>query len=271
MSLHFQHKPSFAPAVRAISLILVLFLTLSIAITVVSAAITLNYFTATLEGEEVYLEWETASEMDLAGFYVVRSLSPDAEYTRISSFIYGEGDITGAIYNFTDTDIILNTNYYYKLEDVDINNNSSFHGPVVVGPATPTPSLTPTSTPETPTITSTPTKTTQPSKTPTFNPSASPSFTPTPTISPTPSVSPTASTTPTATPPEAEISLPEQLSFPTKTPTVKPLPSVQPTQSHTKTSSPLAKLTSTFSIIGGIIIFWVLLGVAYFKFIRPNN
>ncbi|OQX60898.1 MAG: hypothetical protein B5M51_09465 [Anaerolinea sp. 4484_236] len=191
MSLHFQHKPSFAPAVRAISLILVLFLTLSIAITVVSAAITLNYFTATLEGEEVYLEWETASEMDLAGFYVVRSLSPDAEYTRISSFIYGEGDITGALYN--------------------------------------------------------------------------------PTISPTPSVSPTASTTPTATPPEAEISLPEQLSFPTKTPTAKPLPGAQPTQSHTETSSPLAKLTSTFSIIGGIIIFWVLLGVAYFKFIRPNN
>lgn len=269
MKSHKSQKPLLFSISRTAGLLLLLALISAITLRSVKAAIELVSFEATLENGEVYLEWETASEIDLKGFYIVRSFSPDGSYTRISNLIYGEGDIIGATYSFTDTDITPNINYYYKLEDVDTSNISSFHGPVVVGPATPTPSLTPSSTPETPTITNTPANTTQPSNTPTFDPSASPTFSPTPTLSLTPSITPTASETPTAAPPTSEISQPKEFTFPTTTPS--PTPAATPMPLPSETNSPFSELLPTFSIIGGIIVFWVLLGIAYFKFIRPNN
>ncbi len=143
----------------------------------VSPSITLVSFTATIEGLDVKIEWETASEFDLSGFYVLRSLSLDGNYSRISGFIPGEGDsIVGTTYEFIDTNVNSGTNYYYKLEDIDINAVSTFHGPVAVGSTTqtPTPTIVESGTPtRTPTFTPTPTSTFTPSPTPTNTPEQS--------------------------------------------------------------------------------------------------
>ncbi|MBS1250133.1 MAG: hypothetical protein MAG431_01723 [Chloroflexi bacterium] len=243
--------------------ILLLTITLATVVTTTRAAVDLLYFEATLEtGPQVRLEWETASELDLSGFYVVRSSAPEGNYSRISNFIDGVGDsIIGATYDFIDVNINSDTNYYYKLEDIDINNVSTFHGPVVVGPATQTP---------TPTPSDTPPENSQPTNTPTFNPSDTPSPTPTPTISLTPTNTFTPTITPTATPPDADFTVLEAFQFPTPTltltssPTLTLIPSPAP-------PSLVMKILPNFGIIGGVILFWTLLGIAYFKFIAPKT
>jgi len=95
----------------------------------------LTSFTAIGDDEVVWIEWETASELDNAGFYVWRSLSEDGTYSRVSQFIPSEGDpLTGAFYEFEDTDVANGTRYWYKLETIDLSQNSAFYGPVSAEP-----------------------------------------------------------------------------------------------------------------------------------------
>jgi len=140
------------------------------------ANVSLISFTAeSLTGlREVYIEWETATEIDTAGFYVQRSLTNQADsYTRVTTLIPAEGDsVTGALYDWTDITTTLNTTYYYRLEEVptDAAKPTIKHDPVAViagvaptqtSAASPTATLTPTQTPtrtptQTPTVTLTP-------------------------------------------------------------------------------------------------------------------
>ena len=76
------------------------------------------------------LTWETATEVDNAGFNIYRARSEGERYTKINdTLIPAKGNATsGARYKFTD-----NTGEgksYYKLEDVDYNGASTMHGPV---------------------------------------------------------------------------------------------------------------------------------------------
>ncbi len=93
-------------------------------------------FTATGQSDSVLLEWATATELDNAGFNLWRSEEKNGEYVRINPyFIPAEGQAGfGAEYSFTDYNVQNGRVYYYKLEDIDIYGNTSFHGPV---PATP--------------------------------------------------------------------------------------------------------------------------------------
>jgi hypothetical protein len=151
------------------------------------AAVTLMYFVAEADEptDSIYLEWETATELNNTGFFITRSDSENGNYTRITAFIPAEGDgITGSLYFYFDLAVQPNVRYWYKLESVDVNNNSEFYGPVsaVLGGAIQTSTLgIPTATR---TITVTPTKTaTLP---PGVTPSQTPSRTPTPLSSPSP-------------------------------------------------------------------------------------
>jgi hypothetical protein len=121
-------------------------------------------FTATsLNGQpEVFVRWETATEIGTAGFYVQRSLTNQADsYTNVSPFYPAEGDIvTGAVYDWVDETTMLNTGYYYRLLELptDAAGVQLLYAPVWVmagGASTPTPSPTLTSSP-TPTSTPTP-------------------------------------------------------------------------------------------------------------------
>ncbi|PXF58511.1 MAG: hypothetical protein C4B58_06535 [Deltaproteobacteria bacterium] len=78
------------------------------------------------------LTWETASEIDNAGFHLWRTETEDAEYNRITDYLIpAEGGPTqGAEYSYEDFDVVSGLTYYYQLEDIDYSGISTFHGPV---------------------------------------------------------------------------------------------------------------------------------------------
>jgi hypothetical protein len=172
---------------------------------IVQAAVTLVAFDAYPGNQQVILDWETATEADMLGFYITRYDQPTGNYTRVSPFIFSQGTpVTGLIYQYIDINLINNQTYYYKLEAVDNNYNSEFFGPVSAIPlqatATKTQTLTQTSSTQsltqttTSTITSTPTIDLTHSKTPSRTSTSPFSFvtnTPTMTFTGTPRISPT--------------------------------------------------------------------------------
>jgi hypothetical protein len=114
----------------------------------------------------VLLAWETATELDNAGFFVNRSSSQFSGYSRIGNFIPARGDpLLGATYQYTDRDVSNGITYWYKLETIDIQQNSYLLEPPVAavpgGTFTPTASATATRTqvPGNATTTRTPTVT----------------------------------------------------------------------------------------------------------------
>ena len=89
-------------------------------------------FTAEGLEDHVFLEWETASEIDNAGFHIWRTETEDAEYDRITDYLIpAEGGPTqGAEYSYEDFAVVPGLTYYYHLEDIDYDGISAFHGPV---------------------------------------------------------------------------------------------------------------------------------------------
>jgi hypothetical protein len=111
------------------------------------AGVTLTSFTAVGGDGQVLLEWETASEINNIGFNLWRSTSETGSYVKLNASLIPSqalGSVVGAYYSYTDSDVINGTTYYYKLESVDTNGSSEFHGPITATPegqptATPTP------------------------------------------------------------------------------------------------------------------------------------
>ena len=100
-------------------------------------AITLASFTAEADAEGVDLAWETATEVDNAGFNLYRANSPGGPYAKVNdTLIAAQGDpVSGASYGFVDTPGY--GVFYYKLEDVDYSGVSTLHGPLEVAVARP--------------------------------------------------------------------------------------------------------------------------------------
>ena len=98
--------------------------------------ISLSSFTATPFSKAVVLEWTTASEIDNAGFNIYRAESEDGEYIKINDeLIAAQGSSTeGADYEFIDSGLKNRKTYYYQLEDMDFNGQSTFHEPAKVTP-----------------------------------------------------------------------------------------------------------------------------------------
>ena len=94
--------------------------------------VTLVSFTATRYGNSVELYWETASEIDNAGFHLWRSDEESGPYTRITTqLIPAKGGISwGAEYYHADGNVVSGISYFYRLEDIDFSGDSTFHGPV---------------------------------------------------------------------------------------------------------------------------------------------
>ena len=97
-------------------------------------AVDLLYFTASASADRVLLEWETATELDNAGFRIWRSPSRGEGYVVITeALIPARGGPTGgAYYSYEDRDVASGRTYYYKLEDVDYDGVRTLHGPVSV-------------------------------------------------------------------------------------------------------------------------------------------
>jgi hypothetical protein len=133
------------------------------------AAVTLISFTATGREGYILVEWETASELDNAGFFVQASNQELGSYTRIGEFIFSQGDgLTGATYSYSDAAVTPGVVRWYKLESVANNQTSELSAPAsavasqlsTTATSTPTATATPTTTlSSTSTHTPTPTET----------------------------------------------------------------------------------------------------------------
>ncbi|MHC4499011.1 MAG: hypothetical protein ACYS21_07865, partial [Planctomycetota bacterium] len=85
---------------------------------------------------KVLVNWQTDSEINNAGFNLLRSEHPHSGYSKVNSaLIPGLGNSAiGAEYGFVDDSVIDGTTYYYMLEDVDFDGKSTLHGPVQAHP-----------------------------------------------------------------------------------------------------------------------------------------
>jgi hypothetical protein len=99
--------------------------------------IELTSFEADAGWHRVTLKWETASEIDNAGFNIYRSDTENGEYIKINSaLIQSQGfPSQGASYSFVDRGLKNKGTYYYKLEDLDLSGRSTFHGPISATPS----------------------------------------------------------------------------------------------------------------------------------------
>lgn len=192
-----------------------LLLLLAVPTVIVSAAVTLISFEATLVGDDVLIAWETASHIGTSAFYIQRKHQDDI-YLRISPRIDAAGDsMAPASYVYTDTTIEQGNTYYYRLEDVQDDGSSQFHGPISITIPLP-PSPTPPPPPPPPLITPSPTPTPGPTSTPptgtppTSTPTHTPTRTPTPTYTPTAGGGNQNTPTETAIPTSTQTPMPEQ-------------------------------------------------------------
>lgn len=182
----------------------------------VNAAVDLLYFRTQSGVNNITLQWETATEIDNAGFYIQRSLEINAGYQRITSFIASQGDqFTGHYYEYIDQTVSSGILYYYKLEIISASGNSVYSDAVngIINISTPTSTNTQAIIP-TNTTTSTPTNV---------------DYLPTTTLTRTATVVPTrSSTTPSATIPSVptQTITPEYTPSHTPTTTLMPLPAI---------------------------------------------
>ncbi|MEJ2636150.1 MAG: FlgD immunoglobulin-like domain containing protein [Calditrichia bacterium] len=82
------------------------------------------------------LNWTTESEINNAGFEIWRSNEESGTYQLYSSYannpsLLGQGNSTMRHeYQFQDGLVVAGQTYWYKLADVDVNGEKTFHGPV---------------------------------------------------------------------------------------------------------------------------------------------
>ncbi len=295
------HLPTFElPHLQTFKLPPLLLLVLAAALTTVSVAranVTLVSFTAAPGDGEVDINWETATEIDTAGFFVRRSEAENGEFARISDFIPAEGDgLTGATYEYLDEGLTNGMTYFYQLEAIDYDQSVEFFGPISVtlsgGGATPTLTPTDTSTPQgNPTATSTSRKTKTPTHTPTRTPTRTrvptktptprPHYTPTPTFTASPIPSPTSTPTreffspPSPTLPGASAggAYPALAESPTTVFTDTTRQTSAPRPAPSQTFAPAGKSASKWAstrglALGLVALLWLLLAawMAYFVF-----
>jgi hypothetical protein len=132
--------------------------------------------------DQVFVIWETATELDTSGFRVWRAVGLDGTYQEVSPFIQAEGGLVSMYYEWEDVGLDKGYIYYYKLEEIDINNVSvNFFGPIQFDYFSPTATAT-----IPPTLTATATLTPAAG-----TPSVTPQATPTPTATITRTLFPT--------------------------------------------------------------------------------
>jgi hypothetical protein len=102
----------------------------------VQTVVTLSSFLAVPKAGKVLVTWTTESEIDNAGFNIYRAESVNSKFTKINkALIPAKGSATQkAAYDFMDNAVQNRKTYYYRLEDIDINGTSTFHGPISARP-----------------------------------------------------------------------------------------------------------------------------------------
>ena len=94
----------------------------------------LSSFTATISSENfVNLTWITQSETAVAGYYVWRSGDEQlANALIVSPMIPAYNSSEQHVYTYIDNELFAHGNYYYWLQNVDLDGSVGYHGPVGV-------------------------------------------------------------------------------------------------------------------------------------------
>ncbi|MEN8217394.1 MAG: Calx-beta domain-containing protein [Pseudomonadota bacterium] len=94
--------------------------------------VSLADFTATANETGILLEWQTATEFDNAGFHLWRATGEgwkSGDYSTVirltEQLIPAQGN--SSVYSYRDTEVESGITYYYGLEDIDLNGQSTFH------------------------------------------------------------------------------------------------------------------------------------------------
>ena len=100
----------------------------------VTLPVELNNFSADYSTSGVNINWVTESEFNNLGFNLYRSQDEDKDYLKINAeLVQGAGHSTSQnTYSYTDSRIEQKGTYYYKLEQIDIDGQTSMFGPISV-------------------------------------------------------------------------------------------------------------------------------------------
>ena len=84
-----------------------------------------SFYSKRNDAGAVIITWSTESELDNAGFNILRSLSRVGEFTRINAQLIPGAGTTGEknTYTWTDTSARPNVVYYYQIEDVSLDGD----------------------------------------------------------------------------------------------------------------------------------------------------
>ncbi len=80
----------------------------------------------------VLVEWSTATEINTAGFNVLRSTQPEGPFVKVNgNLIPASTDpLAGGKHKYEDADVTPGQTYFYKLEDVELGGAKQQHGPI---------------------------------------------------------------------------------------------------------------------------------------------
>ena len=80
----------------------------------------MSYFQAEQRETGIVIKWTTESELDNAGFYLLRSETKDGTFEIVNPKLIQGAGTTGErhTYTYTDTTAKPNVVYYYRIEDV---------------------------------------------------------------------------------------------------------------------------------------------------------
>jgi hypothetical protein len=83
---------------------------------------------------ELTITWTTESELDIIGFNLLRSELEDGPYTRINDELIPPAmdPNVGGEHSFVDQEVVNGVTYYYKLESIDRQGNSTESEPIAI-------------------------------------------------------------------------------------------------------------------------------------------
>jgi len=75
----------------------------------------------------VEVQWDTATEVDAAGFFLYRALTPSGDFSQVNDeLIPSQGNaVSGATYTFVDQNVVPGQTYYYVLEEVEYDSSTN--------------------------------------------------------------------------------------------------------------------------------------------------
>ena len=98
-------------------------------------SVELSYFSGNHQPfQGIQLKWETRSERNNSGFYILRSVNADGDFESISPLISSN---SSGKYEFVDQQVENGVCYYYCLQDVQLNGKKNTHETVMIDPAVP--------------------------------------------------------------------------------------------------------------------------------------